>query len=131
MKSLLIDVYRREVDIVDCSIYPDAYKLLNCSTYDIPFRAIGFENRVFGIVVDDEGLLKNNQIVSAVSPHFEEIFVGNLLITRFDEEGNQIDLSDDDINYLNRYIVTGAMVNDGIVDSYPILTGMSYDCYYK
>lgn len=123
MKSLLIDV-------VDCSIYPDAYKLLNCSTYDIPFRCIGFENRVFGIVVDDEGLLKNNQIVSAVSPHFEEFFVGNLLITRFDEEGNHIDLSDDDIEYLKSYIMTGTVVNEGIVDSYPVLTGMSYD-YYK
>lgn len=126
MRTLLIDVNRREVSEVDISIYPDCYKLIDCRTFDIIRRYIGNCNRLYDIVLDDEGKLKSNQIVSGISSDFSEMLVGNLLISSSNKLGEQIDLTDDDIKYIKKSIILGHRVENEEVLPYPVL--VDFDC---
>ena len=127
MKVLLIDVNRREVSEVDISNYcPDCYKLIGCRNIDIIRRYIGSEKRLYDIILDDEGKLKPNQIVSGISPDFSELLVGNLLITNSKKFGNRIGLTDADIYYIKKSIVTGHRVENEEVLPYPVL--IDFDC---
>lgn len=73
------------------------YKLLNCDTIDIVRRKIA--GHTVHIVLDDEGLLKNNPQITAASLHErtlgESWLVGNLFICDCDEFGELKSLSSD------------------------------------
>lgn len=67
-------------------------KLINCQYIDIIKRRIN--DVEFQVVLDDEGLLRENPKISAFGP-CEEI-AGNLVITGLaDENGNLTDLNED------------------------------------
>lgn len=125
MKSLLIDVVNCEVKEVEITDFHDFYKHIGCSAFDVAGRYIGDENRWFDIFVDDIGMLKENAIISAINVT-EVMLVGNLVITRTGEDGEQLPLSNDDIEYLYKYIRTGyKRTADGIY-AYPVLVDVKY-----
>ena len=112
------------METVDINDYTDFYPLLNASCFDITYRSIGDEKRRFEIYVDDEGLLKEKPIVSAISSDKENILVGNLVIAKHNNEGCQIDLTDDEIDYIWKYIRTAT--NLDTLECYPILVDVNY-----
>lgn len=70
------------------------YKEIGCDMIDIVSRKIG--GIWYDIIVDDEGLLKADPIVTAVEPNGSPALVGNLIICRFDGEDDVTDLKPGD-----------------------------------
>lgn len=73
------------------------YDMLNCRCIDITTRKIG--ERRFDIVCDDEGLLKDEPVVSAVDKKKNPMLVGNLFICNH-YKGDLTSLSKDDVDYI-------------------------------
>ena len=87
IKAILIDVYEKEIREVDYDGTLDfIYFNLACRTFDV-VRV----DDVNGIFVDDEGLLRQNQLYFEY-PSSNGIFqlAGNGLILGVDDEGNSI-----------------------------------------
>ena len=106
MKVVYLNVENRELpkilDIEDeLGVF---YELINCRCIDIVQRKIG--NKYFDVICDDEGLCKDNPVVSAVDTQFRTMLVGNLIVSNSDDEGNLIDLSDEDIKQILRHTKT-------------------------
>lgn len=106
MKVVYLNVEKQElprvIDIEDkLKVF---YELIGCRSIDIARRKIG--NKYFDIICDDNGLLKTNHVTSAVDTQFREMMVGNLIVTKSDDEGNLIDLSDDEIKQILRHTKT-------------------------
>lgn len=80
------------------------YELIGCRCIDIVQRKIG--NKYFDVICDDEGALKEDALVSAVDTQFRQMLVGNLIISKSNDEGNLIDLSDEDIKQILRHTKT-------------------------
>lgn len=78
MKYLLIDVINDNIQMVEANDLDDFYKLLNCRCIDIIYRKIGDTNCT--LIVDDEGLLIDNPIISAIDVSGSPCLVGNILI---------------------------------------------------
>ena len=79
----------------------DLHELIETDVIDIIERRIG--GNVYQIIVDDEGKLKPNQ-ATARALDAEEFLVGNLLVTRYDSEGEEVGLEDEDIVNVNAHI---------------------------
>lgn len=73
----------------------DIYDALNCRCFDIAERKIAGE--YFSVYCDDEGLLNQAPIVSAMSKTEGPMLVGSLFICRHDEEGDTVSLTDSEI----------------------------------
>lgn len=73
------------------------YEILECECFDVVTRKIG-EN-YYSIFCDDEGLMKENPIVTAFvkGRSYQPMLVGNLFVTMTDEEGNTISLTNEQI----------------------------------
>ena len=87
MKAILIDVYEKEIREVDYDGTLDfIYFNLACRTFDV----VRIDD-VNGIFVDDEGLLRQNQLYFEY-PSSNGIFqlAGNGLILGVDDEGDSI-----------------------------------------
>lgn len=78
MKYLLIDVINNKVEMVEADGLDDFYKLLNCRCIDIIQRKIG--DNECSLIIDDEGLLKTDPVVSAIDVTGSPCLVGNILI---------------------------------------------------
>lgn len=82
--------------------YKDWYPLLDCDTFHITDRMIG--GKEYFIVHDDEFLLKMNNLVSMVILDGEgkviQSFLGNIFIANCDDEGDLIDLTEEDIEII-------------------------------
>ena len=102
MKAFLLDAENRQtrtVEVDDTDHLTEYYKLLNCEIVDITSRKIG--GKYFDIVADDEGLMKENPIVSALDTEGQPALVGNLLFCNYDPEtGEEVSLTDEDIQLL-------------------------------
>lgn len=122
-KMLLIDVKNDDVRVVHADGLDDYYKLLDCSCVDIVTRRIG--NKLYDIICDDEGLLVENPIVSAVDRDNQPMLVGNLLIAGLaDEDGYLTSLTDRDILRIEFNILVGKRSDRP--DGYPVLTNCNY-----
>ena len=84
------------------------YKLLNCDTIDIVYRQFG--NKVFSIIIDDEGRLKESPIVSIFrKPSYIPDIVGSVLICgHVDLEGNLTSLSKEDQDIILSNVISYA-----------------------
>lgn len=73
------------------------YRLLYCNLIDIVVRTVG--GKKYAFIVDDEGLLKDRPIASAIEPrNFDNALVGSLLVTGVpDEDGELTSLTDEDV----------------------------------
>lgn len=85
------------------------YKLIGCEYVDITRRKIG--DKYYDIICDDEGLYKENPIISAVDNTYKPMFVGNLIISKADDEGELIDLSENDIKQILRHTIAYFTLN--------------------
>lgn len=123
-KSLLVDVLRGEIEVVEISNVEEICKLIGCDYLDVAGRYVGDENRWFDIFVDDCGLLYDGAILSAIDASGDCALVGNLVITKTAPDGEQVSLTDDDINYLYQYIKIA--FNFDLWQAYPILVDVKY-----
>lgn len=83
----------------------DMYREIGCSCIDITRRKVG--GKVFDFIVDDEGLLKEDPLVSAI--YFEDgnirpSLVGTLIICSRNSKGETVDISLEDHELLIRRI---------------------------
>ena len=78
MKYLLIDVINNKVEMVEADGLDDFYRLLNCRCIDIIHRKIG--DTECTLIIDDEGLLKADPIISAIDVSGLPCLVGNIFI---------------------------------------------------
>jgi len=123
MKGFLIDTVNKTAAEVEFeSKLETYYKLLHCSTIDIAMRRVG--DRTFDVVCDDEGLMLDKPVISAISKNCEPMLVGSLLFVHHDAEGNTTGLSDDDVSYLRWHVRHVRTVNDP--DGHPCMTGVDY-----
>ena len=105
MRTILLDVYKDEVRVLE--IKPELeeyYKLIGCDCIDIADRKIG--GKWFDVMLDDEGLFREDHKISAINDMGEPMFVGNLMFFHHDGEGNLVGLTDEDIDHLMKYIKT-------------------------
>lgn len=77
------------------------YGALDCDTIYIISRRFG--ERYFDIVIDDEGLFKDKKQINAVSNDGHEILFGNIFICNHDEEGNSTSLTQEELDYLQKF----------------------------
>lgn len=86
-----------EVAEVEQNKLQSYYDLLECDVIDCTVRRIG--SREYDIICDDEGLMKENPTVTAVTHGFlpKPALVGNLFICNHDEEGNWTGLTDEEV----------------------------------
>lgn len=77
------------------------YKALDCTTIDITRRYIG--GRLFEIVVDDEGALRTNPVVSAVDHEMRPMLYGRLFITQYDGGEDLKDLTEAEAEHILRH----------------------------
>lgn len=106
MKVVYLNVENQELPrVIDIEDELDVfYELIGCRCIDIVHRKIG--NKYFDVICDDEGALKDDCIVSAVNTQFHHMLVGNLIVSKSDDKGNLIDLSDEDIKQILRHTKT-------------------------
>ena len=68
------------------------YKALNCDCIDIVNRRLGGYR--FDVICDDEALLKDNPLPSAIGPDGQPMLFGNLFFCKPDGKGDLLSLSD-------------------------------------
>jgi len=112
--GVLIDVKNRTTVVytVNSGSLEEYYNILNCTTFDIASRRIG--SSYYDIYCDDEGLLKCNPVVSAVSEDRQPMLVGNLFVTKTNDEGETISLTAEEISEV-LHNVTNLYDEDGNV----------------
>jgi hypothetical protein len=109
IKGVFVDVNARTVEPITLhyNSYKDLYPLLNCETFDVTSRKFG--NRVYDVYCDDEGLLGDDWIPSALSEEQPEndFLVGNLFVCSHTKNGDIASLTDEQIEEVlktRRYI---------------------------
>lgn len=111
MKMLLVDVKNCVVKPVDVNGLDDYYDLIGCRCIDIVNRRIG--KRRFEIICDDEGLLVDKPIMSAVSYMGEPMLMGNLLIAGGEViDGELTPITDVEIEYIKEFMFDVLDLND-------------------
>ena len=81
------------------------YKLIGCELIEIPMIKIG--NRIYHLICDESGLLKENPITSVVNTTYQQLIVGNILLVSGDitDDGNLIGLNDEDIKIIYQNVI--------------------------
>ena len=110
LRGVLVDVYAneaKEIEIEDSldELYrdicaPARQDVCRCSCIDIPNYYIG--GRKFSCVVDDEGLLKKEPIISAINLIDHQVMlVGNIFIVNTNYmSGDLVSLTDEEIKFI-------------------------------
>ena len=100
------------------------YKLLHCSTIDIVTRTVG--GVPVNIVCDEEGALKDNPWISAISSKGEVMLVGALFIVGAEtDDGELVSLSEADQRKVRRCIRYG--LTRSHPELYPMLGEVEYE----
>ena len=92
---LVIDVKKDDVRIAECEELTDFYRELDADPFDIVRRKVG--GTEYDIFVDNIGLFRDEQRISAVDTDGKPMLVGNLIFAHHDDEGNTTSLTTDDI----------------------------------
>lgn len=99
MKVFVLDTEDQSFNFVETEGgLEEWYRLLHCDLIDITERKIG--GKYFDVICDDEGLFKENPIVSAVAKSGEARLVGSLAICNHDGEGHESGLTPDDVKII-------------------------------
>ena len=113
IKAILINTVHGIAEAVEMDGEQDTInKLLNCRFTDYVRRYIGKKQYV--VIVDDESLLKENAVPSAVLQDGTTHLAGNLLICNFTADGDLKSLTEED--------VTGIMQSVIYVKGNPVIT---------
>ena len=103
-KLILFDTETAKLSWVECCSLDDYYKHLKCDCIDIPTRKVG--TVVFDVICDDNGLLIENPVVSAVDKNLRPMLVGNLLFSHHDKAGETTSCIESDMVNLQRHLIT-------------------------
>lgn len=105
MKSLLLDAYKG-LEVVDINDFHDILDAINAGCFDVIRLQIGSDDKaIYDIYCDDDGLFKSDTTATAYSKNLEPLLVGNLLIAQSDDSGEQIPLTNDDIEYIAQFVL--------------------------
>lgn len=108
MKVALLDVYKHnllELEVNNELDLDEMYKLLNCHCIDITRRKVS--GTTYDIICDDEGLLTDYPIPSAVDKSLHVALVGNLLFTHTDNNGNTVGITHEEyIDLYNQLLIS-------------------------
>lgn len=103
----------------------EIYKVIDCQLIDIVYRGIG--GKPFTIICDDEGLLKDSPIVSAVDKEDKPMLVGNLFIcSPENDNGDLVSLAKEEAEHILKHIAVASEIQDGGVRLYPVLIDVEY-----
>ena len=87
------------------------YSEIGCDCIEIPSRCIG--GKLFNIICDESGLLKDDPIPSAVGKGYQEAIFGNLIVCGLaDDDGELTGITDEDVQLI-RDNIRGAATVDG------------------
>lgn len=103
--------------VVSVNSLDDYYREIDCECIDFARRVIN--GKTYDIAVDDEGLLKESPIVTALSLfNSYNALVGNLLIFKgVDRDGNMIGITDDDVKNIKAAARNKLCIDDGTVST--------------
>lgn len=119
MRMYLINVKENTAGEVQAETLQDYYKHIECTCVDIVQRKIG--RKRYEIICDDEGLFEESPKISAINNMGEPMLVGNLLIAGLaDGEGNLTPLTEEDVKYIEKYVIT--MCTRNFPQGYMMLT---------
>lgn len=122
-RTLLLNVNENKIEILDVKgELEEYYEKIGCTCIDITMRKIG--GKLFDIVCDDEGLLKQSKI-SAIDDLGRPMLVGNLMFFHSDGWGELTGLTDGDIRHLLNHIKH--LSTRKYPEGYKILTQCEYD----
>lgn len=103
MKAVLFDVKKNDASVIDLPDECDLetlYTKLDCKTIDIVDRFFNGTN--YSVILDDEGLFKQDNIPSIFTTGTDEgvveTIVGNVIVCKYNDNGGMISLSDKDIS---------------------------------
>jgi hypothetical protein len=107
----------------------EIYKVLDCRLVDV-VRDAKIAGRTFDIIVDDEGLLIERPIASALCENYYEVLFGNILIVRRDKEGRWRSLTKNDVEHIIERAISTRAVEGAIAGNpeerqtflYPVLS---------
>lgn len=124
--GILLDIKKNEVKTVTFEpSLENYYDMLDCKLIDIQSRTIGtIQRKVFDIIIDYEGLFKEDAKISAVDDLFNPMFVGNILIVGLAVDGKETSLTDDDVEFIKSKIKTIHTKNHQ--EGYLMLTQCNY-----
>lgn len=116
MKSLFFNVKENQFEVIEIE-KPDLQffdKKIGCDLIDIAVRKI--DGKEFNIVLDEEGLLKEDPIVSAIDGNGNPMFVGNLMFFGGEttEDGGLVGLTDAEIDHILRSVGVAVVSPEGL-----------------
>jgi len=88
----------------------ELHKFVDCDCIDIVVRLVG--GVAYNIVLDDEGLLRSDVRIGAVSASGDEVLAGNLLIFGVDDDGELRSLTPTELSLLEAHIYTFRRLDD-------------------
>lgn len=122
IKAFLIDVIGGNSRVVEIeNKLEDYYRELHCELIDIQSRKVG--KKVFDIICDDEGLMKEDNKISAIDNLGAPMFVGNLLVVNC-KDGVETGLEDDEIEYVRDRVQK--LCTRNFPEGYEMLTQVEY-----
>lgn len=131
MRALYLDIENNNCEIVDIKDDLNVfYKMLNCRTVEMPERKIGVKSHYYyTFICDEEGLLKDNPMPSALNDLGRPMLFGNLLIVNVDYKTGELkELSVEDCEYIVQFIQPMNVLNTQTqeVKTYLMLTQCEY-----
>ena len=105
------------------------YATLHCTCIDIPSRLIGVgaDKRRYAIVCDDEGLLKENNFVTATRYDREPMLVGALFVCKDGQNGELASLTDEEAEHVLSYTSGVWRFSETGIDVWHKIYAMDYD----
>lgn len=107
IKGLLISVHDNEVYEIMLdkkSMLKDLYGVIGTNVIDV-VRRVYIGDTLYDIIVDDEGLLKEDRKPSARCDDAEQVLFGNIVVVRGNEETGEFDtLENFDIDNIQNHI---------------------------
>lgn len=102
--ALNLKPLEHKLTVVYIDTLDDIYKAINARCFDIATRQIGTKpDKIYDIYCDDEGLLKQDNYLSAYGNN-DCLIVGDILIAKHDAQGEMVDLTQADIDYIGKQI---------------------------
>ena len=107
MRGYLIDVENGKhgpVEVKGDNHLEQFYRLIGCRCIDMAVRKVG--ETYYNVVLDDEGLLVEDPITSAIDHQHHGMLAGNLVIFGMDEQTMDLaPLTDDDVRNIRKNLM--------------------------
>lgn len=103
-RALNLKPLEHKLTVVYIQTLDDIYEAIDARCFDIAPRQIGTNpDMVFDIYCDDEGLFNPNNHLAAYGNN-DCLIVGDILIAKHDAQGEMVDLTQADIDYIGKQI---------------------------